>query len=81
MGHERFILYFHLFTNIYFQIGQEERLLQTWLDCCFTDNGILVAKQKVTPRPALVGQMIDDWLNRFREMQADAFKSRGAYKI
>eukprot|EP00794_Sanderia_malayensis_P005119 gene5119-5768_t len=60
------------------EIGQEERLLQTWLDCCFTDNGILVAKQKMTPRPALVGQMIDNWLNRFREMQAE---SHDSYKI
>lgn len=66
---------------MFLQIGQEERLLQSWLDCCFTNSGILVAKQKVTPRPALVGQMIDEWLGRYHEMQDDMIKSRDAFKI
>lgn len=49
------------------QIGSEEHLLRDWLDCCSTDNGILVAQQRLTPRPALVNQMIDDWIDRYRK--------------
>ncbi|KAL9983666.1 hypothetical protein ACROYT_G005875 [Oculina patagonica] len=48
--------------------GSEERLLREWLDCCVTEGGVLVAQQKVTPRPALLNQLIDDWLDRYRRL-------------
>ncbi len=32
---------------MYFQIGHEQAILHQWLDCGFTSNGLLVAKQKV----------------------------------
>ena len=51
-----------------FQRGSEERLLREWLDCCVTEGGVLVAQQKVTPRPALLNQLIDDWLDRYRKL-------------
>lgn len=51
-----------------FQRGSEERLLREWLDCCVTEGGVLVAQQKVTSRPALLNQLIDDWLDRYRKL-------------
>lgn len=48
--------------------GSEERLLREWLDCCVTEGGILVAQQKVSSRPALLNQLIDDWLDRYRKL-------------
>ncbi|XP_015759488.1 PREDICTED: LOW QUALITY PROTEIN: ubiquitin thioesterase Zranb1-like [Acropora digitifera] len=48
--------------------GSEERLLREWLDCCVTEGGVLVAQQKVTSRPALLNQLIDDWLDRYRKL-------------
>ena len=53
---------------IAFQRGSEERLLREWLDCCVTEGGVLVAQQKVTSRPALLNQLIDDWLDRYRKL-------------
>ena len=47
------------------EAGKEEQLLREWLDCCVTDGGLFVAKQKVTQRPLFVRQMLDAWLDRF----------------
>ena len=46
------------------QAGKEEVLFREWLDCCVTDGGLLVARQKIPQRPLLVKQMMDAWLER-----------------
>ncbi|XP_061412191.1 ubiquitin thioesterase ZRANB1 [Lethenteron reissneri] len=55
------------------EIGNEEnqeRLLRHWLDCCVTEGGILVARQRVSRRRhPLVTQMLDKWLERYRHLQ------------
>jgi hypothetical protein len=33
-----------------------------------TNAGILVAEQRATPRSALVSQLMDEWLDRYRKM-------------
>lgn len=58
------------------ELGQEEQLLHKRMECHLTDGGILVAKQTVTPRPPVVNQMIDEWLNRYRKMHSEIGESR-----
>ena len=62
-----------------YQVGQEEQLLQKRVECCITDGGILTAKQVITPRPFLVNQMIDEWMNRYKR-QHETIDCRGASK-
>lgn len=50
------------------EMGREEALLQQWLDCAVTDNGLLVARMKIDKRPLLVRQMMDEWLDRYRRL-------------
>jgi len=80
IDHEGHLLPIHFLTVD--EVGQEEQLLQKRLDCCFTDGGILSAKQIITPRPLLPGQLLDEWLNRYRKMHIELTesKSTGAYK-
>ncbi|XP_002159244.2 ubiquitin thioesterase ZRANB1 [Hydra vulgaris] len=78
IDHEGHLLPVHFLTMD--EIGLEEQLLQKRLDCCLTDTGILAAKQVITPRPALVSQMIDEWMNRYRKIQAELSESKGASK-
>ena len=33
-----------------------------------TESGLLVAQQKLTKRPLLVRQMVDEWLDRYRRL-------------
>jgi len=49
-------------------LGQEEIILRKWLDCCVTESGILVAQVKIYKRPLLVRQMVDEWLNYYRNL-------------
>lgn len=49
-------------------MGHEQSLLSDWLDCCFTEGGLLVAKQRLTKPPLLVRQMVDEWLQRYRSL-------------
>ena len=51
-----------------FQIGHEESMLREWLDCCITDGGTLVAKQRLGKPPHLVSQMVDEWLQRYQSL-------------
>ena len=51
-----------------FQIGKEELILRKWLDCCVTDGGLLVAQQKLSKSPAIVRQMTEEWLDRYRRL-------------
>ncbi|KAG7264488.1 hypothetical protein CRUP_025568 [Coryphaenoides rupestris] len=49
---------------------QQERLLRDWLDCCVTDGGLLAALQRSSRRrgPPLVAQMLERWLDRYRQV-------------
>ncbi|MED6277230.1 Ubiquitin thioesterase Zranb1 [Characodon lateralis] len=50
---------------------QQEKLLREWLDCCVTDGGLLVAMQKSSRRRnhPLVTQMVEKWLDRYRQIR------------
>ncbi|CAF0747883.1 unnamed protein product [Adineta ricciae] len=47
------------------EIGHEQAILHQWLDCGFTSNGLLVAKQKVGKRPQVCQQSLDAWLQLY----------------
>lgn len=42
--------------------------MSEWLDLCYTDGGIMVARQRIPKRPALVTQMMDEWMKHYRRM-------------
>lgn len=58
---------------------QQERLLREWLDCCVTDGGVLVATQKSSRHRnhPLVTQMVEKWLDRYRQIRPCASLSDG----
>ncbi|XP_054622861.1 ubiquitin thioesterase Zranb1 [Dunckerocampus dactyliophorus] len=58
---------------------QQERLLREWLDCCVTDGGMLAAMQKSSRRcnHPLVTQMVEKWLDRYRQIRPCASLSDG----
>ncbi|XP_029466473.1 ubiquitin thioesterase ZRANB1 [Rhinatrema bivittatum] len=58
---------------------QQEKLLRTWLDCCVTEGGVLVAMQKSSRRRnhPLVTQMVEKWLDRYRQIRACTSLSDG----
>jgi len=50
------------------EAGNEEVILQQWLDVCATENGLVVAKQRIVKPPLLVAQMTEEWLNHYRKL-------------
>ncbi|KAG9346078.1 hypothetical protein JZ751_007896 [Albula glossodonta] len=58
---------------------QQEKLLREWLDCCVTDGGMLVALQKSSRRRnhPLVTQMVEKWLDGYRQIRPCASLSDG----
>ncbi|XP_048842679.1 ubiquitin thioesterase Zranb1 [Brienomyrus brachyistius] len=58
---------------------QQEKLLRDWLDCCVTEGGVLVALQKSSRRRnhPLVTQMVDKWLDGYRQIRPCASLSDG----
>ncbi|XP_037730384.1 ubiquitin thioesterase trabid [Drosophila subpulchrella] len=50
------------------EVGNEESMMRQWLDVCVTDGGLLVAQQKLSKRPLLVAQMLEEWLNHYRRI-------------
>lgn len=52
------------------EVGREELLLREWMDCYVTKGGLLVALQRRGRRPAAVKQMVDEWLDRYRQLAA-----------
>lgn len=58
---------------------QQERFLREWLDCCVTEGGVLVAMQKSSRRRnhPLVTQMVEKWLDRYRQIRPCASLSDG----
>lgn len=57
-----------LISIVYFQMGQEESIMRSWLDVCVTEGELLVAQQKLHKRPLLVAQMLEEWLNHYRRI-------------
>lgn len=53
---------------------QQEKLLREWLDCCVTEGGMLAAMQKSSRRRnhPLVTQMVEKWLDRYRQIRPSA---------
>ncbi|XP_056623313.1 ubiquitin thioesterase zranb1-B isoform X2 [Triplophysa dalaica] len=51
---------------------QQERMLRQWMDCCVTEGGVLVAMQKSSRRRnhPLVTQMVEKWLDGYRQLAA-----------
>ncbi|KAL2078566.1 hypothetical protein ACEWY4_026251 [Coilia grayii] len=58
---------------------QQEKLLREWLDCCVTEGGVLVALQKSSRRRnhPLVTQMLEKWLDGYRQIRPCATLSDG----
>ncbi|KAJ8391820.1 hypothetical protein AAFF_G00085920 [Aldrovandia affinis] len=58
---------------------QQEKLLREWLDCCVTEGGVLVALQKSSRRRnhPLVTQMVEKWLDGYRQIRPCAALSDG----
>ncbi|RZF36469.1 hypothetical protein LSTR_LSTR011256 [Laodelphax striatellus] len=66
VDHDNKLLPVHFVTHA--EAGGEEALLRQWLDVCMTDSGLLVAKQRLSKRPLLVAQMLEEWLNHYRRL-------------
>ena len=49
------------------EIGREQEIIRQWLDCSFI-SGVLVAKQKIPKKPILVAQMMEEWLDFYRNL-------------
>ncbi|XP_045147170.1 ubiquitin thioesterase ZRANB1 isoform X2 [Echinops telfairi] len=69
---ERKLLHVHFLSAQ--ELGNEEqreKLLRQWLDCCVTEGGVLVAMQKGSRRRShpLVTQMVEKWLDRYRQIR------------
>nr|XP_020460775.1 ubiquitin thioesterase ZRANB1 [Monopterus albus]XP_020460776.1 ubiquitin thioesterase ZRANB1 [Monopterus albus] len=58
---------------------QQEKLLREWLDCCVTEGGTLAAMQKSSRHRnhPLVTQMVEKWLDRYRQTRPCASLSDG----
>ncbi|XP_028331956.1 ubiquitin thioesterase ZRANB1 [Gouania willdenowi] len=58
---------------------QQEKLLREWLDCCVTEGGMLAAMQKSSRRRnhPLVTQMVEKWLDKYRQIRPCASLSDG----
>ncbi|XP_056153239.1 ubiquitin thioesterase ZRANB1 [Lampris incognitus] len=68
---ERKLLHIHFLSAQ--EMGNEEqqqKLLREWLDCCVTEGGMLAAMQKSSRRRnhPLVTQMVEKWLDRYRQI-------------
>lgn len=53
---------------ILMKVGREEGILHEWLDCVVTKGGCLVALQKTGKRPLMIKQMVDEWLEHYRQL-------------
>uniref|UniRef100_F6YFG4 ubiquitinyl hydrolase 1 n=1 Tax=Ciona intestinalis TaxID=7719 RepID=F6YFG4_CIOIN len=47
---------------------QRKEILKEWLDCHVTDEGWLVARQRLGKRPPSVTRLLDEWLDHYRHM-------------
>ena len=51
-------------------MGREEALLREWVDCFETKGGLLVALQRRGRQPVSVKQMLEEWLDRYRQLSS-----------
>ncbi|KAL5234511.1 hypothetical protein ACI65C_001921 [Semiaphis heraclei] len=65
VDHDHKLLPIHFVTKS--EMGHEENILKQWLDVCLTENGLLLARQRLHKRPLLVAQMLEEWLNYYRK--------------
>ncbi|XP_044003616.1 ubiquitin thioesterase trabid isoform X2 [Aphidius gifuensis] len=66
MNTERKLLPIHFLSSE--EVGREDTILKQWLDVCTTEEGTLVAQQKLHKKPLLVAQMLEEWLNYYRRL-------------
>ncbi|GFN75701.1 ubiquitin thioesterase zranb1-like [Plakobranchus ocellatus] len=59
------------------EMGKEESVLKEWLHCHKTKGGLLVATQRLGRRPAAVKQMVDEWMDLYRQLQAQPSNTQG----
>jgi len=48
------------------EMGREDSIIREWLDCRLTESGILVAIQRLAPRPLMQRHLLDEWMNHYR---------------
>ena len=48
------------------EMGREDSIIREWLDCRVTESGILVAIQRLLPRPLMQRHLLDEWMNHYR---------------
>lgn len=58
------------------EMADEEGLLRRWVSSCVTSGGLLAARQRLHPKPLLVAQMMEEWLNHYRRL---AQQTRGPF--
>ncbi|GBP28800.1 Ubiquitin thioesterase trabid [Eumeta japonica] len=54
----------------------EAGVVRRWVSTCMTAGGLLAARQRLHPRPLLVAQMLEEWLNHYRRL---AQQTRGPF--
>lgn len=59
------------------EIGKEESVLKEWLHCHKTKGGLLVATQRLGQRPSTVKQMVEEWMDLYRQLQAQPTATQG----
>ncbi|KAK3743204.1 hypothetical protein RRG08_064057 [Elysia crispata] len=59
------------------EMGKEESVLKEWLHCHKTKGGLLVATQRLGRRPAAVKQMVDEWMDLYRQLQTQPTSTQG----
>ncbi|WAR22061.1 ZRAN1-like protein, partial [Mya arenaria] len=65
MDHEGAFLPVHFVCTA--ESSQEEMLFRRWFDCYVTPDGHFVAMQKVGQSPVLVKQMLEMWVDHYRQ--------------
>lgn len=50
------------------ELNRQEEIMRQYLDCCVTEEGLLVCKMKLNKRPFSVQQMINEWIDFYRSM-------------
>ncbi|CAK8689192.1 unnamed protein product [Clavelina lepadiformis] len=56
---------------------QRKEILQKWLDCHMTDDGLLVARQHPGKRPPSVTRLIEEWLDHYRHLSFRCLREEG----
>lgn len=56
----------HPFAILPDRNNKQESVLREFLDCFVTESGILVARVPLPPRPPLIRDMLDLWLDAYR---------------